>query len=204
MKLLLGTKNKNKIIEMTRILKENLPYENLEIISLKDLVDVEEPVEDGNSFSENAILKAKYYYDKFNIPTIADDSGISVNALDGRPGIYSARYASTTNENSTSKANRDKLLAELKDKTDRSAFYTCAIALCHNDGYIVTEDYTFGDILFEETGTNGFGYDYIFYSKELNKPMGLATEEEKDMISHRARAIKKLIDLLDEQKSTKL
>lgn len=204
MKLLLGTKNKNKIIEMTRILKESLPNLELDIISLKDLEDVEEPIEDGNTFSENAVLKAKYYFDVFNIPTIADDSGISVNALDGRPGIYSARYASTTNENSTSKANRDKLLDELKDKKDRSAFYTCAIALYCGDKYFVTEDYTYGEILHEETGTNGFGYDYIFYSNELNKPMGLATNEEKDSISHRAKAIKKLINIISEQKSTKL
>ena len=83
MKLLLGTKNKNKIIEMTWILKESLSNLELEIISLKDLNDVEEPIEDGNTFSENAVLKAKYYYDIFKIPTIADDSGISVNALDG-------------------------------------------------------------------------------------------------------------------------
>ena len=204
MRLLLGTKNKNKIIEMTRILNESLPNINLEIISLKDLKDVPEPVEDGNSFCENALLKAKYYYEIFNIPTIADDSGISVNALDGRPGIFSARYASLTNENSSSKANRDKLLDELKDKNDRSAYYTCAIALYSDQLSLVTEDYTQGKILFEETGTNGFGYDYIFYSDELNKPMGIATEEEKDSISHRAKAIKKLINLIDEQKSTKL
>lgn len=204
MKLLLGTKNKNKIIEMSRILKECLPDVELDIISLKDFDDVEEPIEDGNTFSENAVLKAKYYYDIFKIPTIADDSGISVNALDGRPGIYSARYASTTNENSSSKANRDKLLEELKDKEDRSAYYTCAIALYYGDDYIVTEDYTYGEILFEEVGSNGFGYDYIFHSTELNKPMGIATDEEKDSISHRAKAIRKLIKLIDEQKSTKL
>lgn len=204
MKLLLGTKNKNKIIEMSRILKECLPDVKLDIISLKDFDDVEEPIEDGTTFSENAVLKAKYYYDIFKIPTIADDSGISVNALDGRPGIYSARYASTTNENSSSKANRDKLLEELKDKEDRSAYYTCAIALYYGDDYIVTEDYTYGEILFEEVGSNGFGYDYIFHSTELNKPMGIATDEEKDSISHRAKAIRKLIKLIDEQKSTKL
>ena len=204
MKLLLGTKNKNKIIEMTRILKECLPDVELDIISLKDFDDVEEPIEDGTTFCENAVLKAKYYYDIFKIPTIADDSGISVNALDGRPGIYSARYASTTNENSSSKANRDKLLEELKDKEDRSAYYTCAIALYYGDDYIVTEDYTYGEILFEEVGSNGFGYDYIFHSTELNKPMGIATDEEKDSISHRAKAIRKLIKLIDEQKSTKL
>lgn len=204
MKLLLGTKNKNKIIEMSRILKECLPDIELDIISLKDFDDVEEPIEDGTTFSENAVLKAKYYYDIFKIPTIADDSGISVNALDGRPGIYSARYASTTNENSSSKANRDKLLEELKDKEDRSAYYTCAIALYYGDDYIVTEDYTYGEILFEEVGSNGFGYDYIFHSTELNKPMGIATDDEKDSISHRAKAIRKLIKLIDEQKSTKL
>ena len=204
MKLLLGTKNKNKIIEMSRILKECLPDLELDIISLKDFDDVEEPIEDGTTFSENAVLKAKYYYDIFKIPTIADDSGISVNALDGRPGIYSARYASTTNENSSSKANRDKLLDELKDKDDRSAYYTCAIALYYGDDYIVTEDYTYGEILFEEVGSNGFGYDYIFHSTELNKSMGIATDEEKDSISHRAKAIRKLIKLIDEQKSTKL
>ncbi len=204
MKLLLGTKNKNKIIEMSRILKECLPDVELDIISLKDFDDVEEPIEDGTTFSENAVLKAKYYYDIFKIPTIADDSGISVNALDGRPGIYSARYASTTNENSSSKANRDKLLEELKDKEDRSAYYTCAIALYYGDDYIVTEDYTYGEILFEEVGSNGFGYDYIFHSTELNKPMGIATDDEKDSISHRAKAIRKLIKLIDEQKSTKL
>ena len=96
------------------------------------------------------------------------------------------------------------MLDELKDVTDRSAYYTCAIALYFGDDYIVTEDYTYGEILFEEVGSNGFGYDYIFHSIELNKPMGLATDEEKDSISHRAKAIKKLIQLINEQKSTKL
>ena len=204
MKILLGTKNKDKIIEMKRILIDRLKVDDLELVSLNELEDILEPIEDGNTFKENALIKAKYYYEAYGIPTIADDSGVSVDALGGEPGIYSARYASTTNENSTNKANRDKLLEELKCKKNRSAYYTCAIAYYSSVNEIVTEGYSYGEILYEETGTNGFGYDAIFYSTEINKPLGLANNVEKDSISHRARAINKLIDILNEQKTTKL
>lgn len=204
MKILLGTKNKHKIIEMKRILLDKLKDEDLEIISLNDVEDVIEPIEDGKSFSKNALIKAKYYYELFKIPTIADDSGVSVDALNGEPGIFSARYASTNNENSSNKANRDKLLEVMKDVTNRSAYYTCAIAYYSSNNEIITEGYSYGKILYEEIGENGFGYDIIFYSNELDKPLGLATEDEKDSISHRAKAINKLVDVLNEQKSTKL
>lgn len=202
MKVLLGTKNKHKIIEMTRIIKERNVH--LEVLSLNDFDDMPEPIEDGTSFCENAIIKAKYYYDIFKIPTITDDSGISARALNGEPGIYSARYASTTDENSTDLDNRLKLLKNLANYDDRYVYYTCAIAFYDGTNTYTKEGYTDGMLLEEEIGTNGFGYDCIFYSLELNKPLGIASDEEKDTISHRAKALNKLLDLLESQISTKM
>ena len=132
----------------------------------------------------------EYIKDKgYNCDVLADDSGLCVNALDGRPGIYSARYSGDHDN----QANRDKIRSELKDKEDRSAYFFCGIILYHQDGtYEYFEGKTTGTIIDEERGNKDFGYDCIFLSDDLNKTFGEATEEEKNSVSHRARALEQL------------
>ncbi len=129
------------------------------------------------------------------MPAIADDSGISANALDGRPGVYSARYSG---EPCDDERNNDKLLEELKDKTDRSAYYTASICLYLDEENIITaEGKTYGTIISERRGDKGFGYDPIFLSDDLGKTLAEVDLEEKNKISHRARALKSLMEKLE-------
>ena len=196
MKLLLGTKNKHKIDELLKIINEyKIKYDlNLDVYSLNDFEDIEEPVEDGNTFAENALIKAKYYYDKFKIPTLADDSGIVVEALGNLPGIYSARYASIEGLHATDKDNRTKLLNELKNTNNRNAYFYCSICV-YSDEMIINEwGKMEGEILKDEIGTLGFGYDPIFYSFELKSPLGIVLEDEKNKVSHRGKALRKTLD----------
>ena len=124
---------------------------------------------------------------------IAEDSGLCVDSLNGQPGVYSARYAGG---HGNDQANRDKLQKELEGK-ERKAYFTCTIALYYPNGNHKTfEGKTFGKISKEELGSKEFGYDCIFYSQDLNKTFGEATEEEKNKVSHRARAIEKLLEVL--------
>ena len=196
MKILLGTKNDHKIIEMTRIIKTYAKNNDkeFEIFSLKDFDDRIEPDENGHSFVENAMIKAKYYYEIFKIATIADDSGLEVEALHNEPGIYSARYASKNDKNSTDQENRKKLLSKMKHIKNRNARFCCAIA--YYDGKLMQSSIanTFGKILDKEIGNNGFGYDSLFFSDELKKPLGLASDEEKNLVSHRGKALRQLFD----------
>ena len=158
------------------------------------------------TFEENAYIKAKYFYDKYHLPTIADDSGIVVDALGGMPGVYSARYANLgiANYNSSDEANRVKLFKELEEvnkknnDNNRSAHFACAIAFIDEDGKAYSfVGKTFGEITYEEIGENGFGYDCMFLSHDLNKPFGIASEEEKASVSHRGRAIRKFKEEID-------
>ena len=196
MKILIGTKNEHKIIEMTRIINTYAKDNNkeFEIFSLKDFSDIIEPNENGHSFVENAMIKARYYYDFFKIATIADDSGLEVEALNNEPGIYSARYASNDDKNSTDQENRNKLLYKMKNVEKRYAHFCCAIA--YYDGRLMKYSVanTFGKILDKEIGNNGFGYDSLFFSDDLGKPLGLASDEEKDLISHRGKALRQLLN----------
>lgn len=194
MKILLGTNNKHKIIEMTRIIKEFESCKDIEIVTLSDFEKIAEPIEDGKSFIENATIKAKYFYNAFKIPVITDDSGLEVDALNGLPGIFSARFASTDGNNSSDKANRDKLLSLLKDEPIKDANFTCGIVYYDGNKLITAEGKTKGRILEQEIGKNGFGYDPIFYSYALEMPLGLAKSEEKDSISHRGIALKELLN----------
>ena len=186
--IVLASNNKHKIKEIKEILK------NYKIISLDDINYTEDIIEDGNSFVENALIKAKTiseYLKSINkeIDVIADDTGLCCNALDGAPGIYSARYAGDHDF----KANRVKLIKELRGK-DKSAYFTCCIVLYHPDGtYKDFVGNTYGRIISKEKGDTGFGYDSIFYSNDLKKTFGEATEEEKNSVSHRGRALKELL-----------
>lgn len=185
MKFVIATKNQHKLIEMQRIL---LPM-GIEAVIDSDIgKTLTEPEENGADFKENALIKAKSACLICGIPAIADDSGLCVDALNGAPGVYSARYAG---EHGNTKANNLKLLEELKDVEykDRTARFVSAIACVFPDGReFCVEGKCEGFIAFEEKGTNGFGYDPLFIS-ELGCFAELSAEE-KDKISHRGNAMK--------------
>ena len=190
-RIILASNNQHKIKEFKEILQD------VEIKSLDDIGFTEEIEEDGNTFEENALIKThaiqKYLKEQGKEEiVVADDSGLCCNALDGVPGIHSARYAGDHNY----QANRDKLRKELKGK-DRSAYFNCCIAIEYPDGtYKTFEGRTEGEIIDEERGDTSFGFDSIFLSKDLNKTFGEATAEEKNGVSHRRRAIEKLKEVL--------
>ena len=172
--------------------------QNIEILLLSDIGFLEEIEETGDTFLENALLKARVVSlfarkKGYDYPVIADDSGLEVEALNGEPGVYSARYAGNHGDD---KANRQLLLNKLKGVKNRKANYTaCLVKYFPNDEYIYAFGRTYGHILDEEVGNYGFGYDSIFYSDDLKKSFGEATNLEKSTISHRGRAIKELFEL---------
>lgn len=195
MKILLGTNNKHKIKEIKDILNENKIY--MEILSLADFpLEVIEPVEDGNTYFENALIKAKYYYELFNIPVIADDTGLEVLALDNRPGIFSSRYASQNGEHSSSFDNRKKILDEMKDKSNRSASFKCVMVYYDGKNIIEGKGQMDGEITIKEIGDNGFGYDSIFYIPKYKSSVATLDENTKNLISHRHNALINLINIL--------
>ncbi len=185
-KLVVASNNKGKLKEIKSILKDKY-----EVVSMGEMGFYEDIVEDGNTFYENAKIKAQTIAKAFGVCALADDSGLCVEALDGAPGIYSARYAGG---HGNDKANRDLLLKSLEGKQNRRAKFVSAIVLVRPDGSeVVGIGETHGVIGYEEQGTNGFGYDCIFISDDLGISFGLASDEEKNKVSHRYRG---LIDLL--------
>ncbi len=187
-KIVLASNNKHKVKEFKDILKD------YEILTMSDIGFDSDIVEDGNSFLENSLIKAKTiseYLKSKNLDyiVIADDSGLCCEALNGEPGIHSARYASDHDI----KKNRDVLISNLKGK-DKKAYFNCTIVVYYTDGsYKHFEGKTYGTIIDEERGKNDFGYDCIFLSDDLNKTFGEASEEEKNSVSHRGRAINEMI-----------
>ncbi len=191
MEIIAATKNKGKVAE----LKSILSVYGFDVISQDEAGIEAEVCESGSTFLENALIKARAVALLCDCAVIADDSGICVNALGGEPGIYSARYSGVHGD---SEANNRKLLAELSDKNNRSAYFECAVALVLPDGEELTAGgRTEGRILEAPSGENGFGYDCIFYSDELGKSFGVASDEEKNAVSHRAKALKNLCCKLD-------
>lgn len=185
-KLIVASNNKGKLKEIKEIL--NGIYE---VVPMGEAGFTDDIVEDGNSFYENALIKAKTVSEALNADALADDSGLCVEALSGEPGIYSARYSGQHGDDA---ANRAKLLKELEGKENRKAKFVSAVVLYQTDGKIVKGvGETYGTIAFKEEETNGFGYDSLFVSDDLHKSFGVASSEEKNSISHRKRA---LIDLL--------
>lgn len=184
MKIFIATKNHKKLCELERIL---IPM-GFEVLSQKDFSDnFPEPIENGTTFEENAIIKAKDGLKNTGIISVADDSGICVDYLDGAPGIYSARYSG---EHGDDDSNNQKLLRELEGVPleKRTARYVAAIACVFPDGNCFTvRGECEGKIGFEPVGDGGFGYDPYFIS-ELG-PMGLLSPEQKDSISHRGKAL---------------
>lgn len=187
-KIVLATNNKNKLKEYKQILKD------YEIITLEDIHYHKEIEEIGSTFLENALIKAEtihHYLKKINKEyiVVSEDSGLCVDSLNGAPGVYSARYSGIHGDD---QKNRDKLRRELKGKK-KEAFFTCTVVVYYPNGeYQSFVGKTEGKIIEEELGKKDFGYDCIFYSKELQKTFGEASEEEKNKVSHRGRAIQEM------------
>lgn len=187
-RLIVASNNAHKISEIKTILKDI----NYCILSLKEAgidIDVEE---NGSTFEENSYIKAKAIFDLANEAVLADDSGLEVYALDGAPGVYSARFAG---EHGNDRKNNDRLLELLKDTPDekRGARFASAIVMLTPDGNkIEGKGYVEGRIGYEEKGSNGFGYDPLFIVPEINKTFAELTPEEKNSISHRKRALEDL------------
>ena len=191
MKIFLATGNKHKIKEIEKIFK----MDNVEILSINDGIEIPEVEEDGTTFEENSKKKALEIAKFTNMITIADDSGLCVDALGGAPGVYSARYAG---EHGNDLDNNKKLVRELQGIENRKARFVCVITLAKPTG----ETYSFrgeveGDIIDVPQGTEGFGYDPHFFMKEYGKTLA-EIPEIKNRISHRARALEKLKENLDE------
>lgn len=186
MKIFLATGNKHKIEEITAIFKN---VKNIEILSIKDGIDIPEVIEDGDTFEANSAKKALEIAKYTGMITIADDSGLCVDALNGAPGVYSARYSG---ENATDDSNNKKLIRELQGKENRKAHFVSVVTLGKPDG----RSYSFrgevaGKIIDEPRGDKGFGYDPHFFVAEYGKTLAEMLDI-KNLISHRANALKKL------------
>lgn len=188
-KILFATKNLSKVKEVKRIFA-HLDYE---IISLNEINDIDEVIENGFSFRENAYLKAKYYFDKYNVPSFSDDSGISITYLNDNPGIHSARFLGGKDYNRTN----NFILDLMKDIEDRSAYYTCAICYVDENGPLYFDGVMDGEIANEARGENGFGFDPIFYLPEYDKNVAELSDEEKNNISHRSIALRKMVNYFE-------
>ena len=188
MKIFLATKNKGKIEDFKKLTEDM----DIEVVTILDNIDIPDVVEDGDTFEENSAKKALEIAKYTGIVTVSDDSGLCVDYLNGAPGVYSARYSG---ENATDESNMDKLLEDLKDvkKEDRKAHFVSVVTIEYPNGeYQSFRGEVEGEILFERQGNNGFGYNPIFYSKELGKSFGMATMDERVSVSHRGRAFRKL------------
>ncbi len=196
-KLLVATRNKGKFLEIKKAL-ENLPFEFLSLDGVEKIPKDFEVKEGGASFLENAVLKAKTFAEMSGLLTLADDSGLEVKALDGRPGVYSSRYAATDEERNK------KLLGELKDipKEKRDAQFRCLVAIFDpkTKKLETCEGICKGEIAQEPKGSYGFGYDPVFYLPKFDKTMAQLKTEEKNKISHRGRALKKARKILPQSR----
>ena len=190
--IIIASKNTGKVREFQELFK-NFPCK---IISLSDLPPVNEPEETEQTFLGNATLKAQYYAKHYHKPCLADDSGIAVDALAGAPGVYSARYAGPK---ASDLDNIQLLLANMQGIANRACQFICALALVNAQGELLftAQGECKGSLLNEPQGTNGFGYDPVFYSLDLNKSLATANASEKNSISHRARALQKLVKDLE-------
>ncbi|MFP3389233.1 XTP/dITP diphosphatase [Brevibacillus sp. SIMBA_040] len=191
-RVVLATLNQGKVKEFNRLFAD-LGWEG---ISLAEFEGVPEVIEDGETFEANALKKALEISTYLNLPALGDDSGLEVDALDGRPGVYSARYAG---EDATDEKNWHKLLDELDGvpMERRTARFRCTIALVvPGSEPVITTGSCEGLIAKEPKGTNGFGYDPVFYIPEMDKMMAQLLPEEKNQISHRARAMNHLLEAL--------
>lgn len=192
---MLATANTHKVVEFQRILNELLP--DLKLVTVSQFPGVPEVEETGANFAENALIKARAINEFTNLPALADDSGLVVEALNGAPGIFSARYAGIEADD---KANVMKLLNEIKelDQSLLSAKFECSIALVDKSQELelVVDGQMPGQVIKEVRGKNGFGYDPIFVPQGLTKTSSELSDEEKDKISHRGIALRKMSMIL--------
>ena len=189
MQICFATHNQNKVQEIRKLVGKNL-----EIISLDDLGVTEEIEETGATLKENALLKAQYIFDKYAIACFADDSGLELEALNGAPGVHSARFSGVPTNN---ERNIDKLLALLVNQENKQARFRTVIALVKEDEQHFFEGEVEGKIIDERRGNNGFGYDPVFLPNHFDRTFAEMNMGEKNLISHRGQAVKKLTDFLN-------
>ncbi len=190
--ILIATKNKGKVQEFEQLFAQ-FDFRVKSLLDIDDAIDVEE---DGETFQENAIKKAETIASEFNISTLADDSGLIVDALNGEPGVFSARYAGAKKDD---QENLEKVLDELQGvpESERSARFHCSLALATpGEKTIIVDGTCEGVITTTPIGDNGFGYDPIMFIPALGKTMAELSKQEKNEISHRANALKKLKEVL--------
>lgn len=193
MKIIIATQNPHKVEEINEIARL-FKIEGVEFLPIEKSLNFN-PIENGKTFEENSIIKAKEANKLTKEYTLADDSGLCVEALDGAPGIHSARYADTPQERI------DKLLSNLNNNKNRKAKFVCAMTLINPKGEVIfkTQGECNGKIAYTQSGTHGFGYDPVFIVKNTNKTMADMTEDEKNKISHRSRALQKVFDYIQKE-----
>ena len=197
-RVFLASRNRKKIAEMERILREHAP--GIEVLGIDDVDGYVEPVEDQPTFEGNALLKARAGVAATGLPSLADDSGLCVDALNGMPGVLSARWSGSAKSDD---ANNELLLAQLEDVPDhrRGAHFACAVAFCHPAGEVVAHGRMDGEVIREQRGEGGFGYDVLFVADEHSEPELTSAEltpAEKDRLSHRGRALREIAPVVAE------
>ncbi|HAH51233.1 MAG TPA: non-canonical purine NTP pyrophosphatase, RdgB/HAM1 family [Balneola sp.] len=191
-KLILASRNKNKIEEM----KQLVAHLGIDVFSALDFPDLEEVEEDKPTLEGNALKKALYVNQETGIPALSDDTGLEVEALDGAPGVYSARYAG---EDATYQDNVMKLLDALKGKENRNAQFRTVVALVDGDQEWTFEGVCKGTIIEEQIGKKGFGYDPIFIPDEFAETFAQMDPNIKNLISHRGKAVQRFLEFLEEE-----
>lgn len=189
-KIIFATKNYGKLKEVSHILGD----EYFELLSLNDFNNVGEIVEDGSTFEENAVIKARIVFEKCGYPVVADDSGLVVEQLNGEPGIYSARYAG---ENATDEENNKNLISRLLSLPQpHKAKFVCSAVYFDGKNMLKAEGEIVGQIIHEQRGKNGFGYDPLFMPDGYNQTTAELSLDEKNKISHRSKAFKSLFQMI--------
>jgi XTP/dITP diphosphohydrolase len=195
-RIFLASRNRKKVVEMERLLREYAP--DVEVLGIDDVEAYDEPVEDQPTFEGNALLKARAGFENTGLPSLADDSGLCVDALNGMPGVLSARWAGPPPSGQKELAdarNNELLLAQLADVPDerRGAHFACAVVLVHEGGVEVVHGRMSGHVIREQRGSGGFGYDVLFVADEhadAGRTSAELSPEEKDAVSHRGRALR--------------
>jgi XTP/dITP diphosphohydrolase len=188
MKLIFATQNENKVAEIQKLMPKHI-----EVLSLKDIHCADDIPEEEPTLEGNALVKARFIAEKYNVNCFSDDTGLEIDALDGAPGVISARYAG---EEKNSEKNMDLVLKNLANQTNRKAQFRTAIALIANGKEHVFEGIVKGEIRTEKTGSQGFGYDPIFEPENCGKTFAEMSTTEKNKMSHRGRALEKMVQFL--------
>lgn len=189
MKIIFASNNKNKVEEI----QNQLPA-HIQIVTLEEIGHLEDIEENGKTIEENAIIKADFIANKYKLPCFADDTGLEIEALNGAPGVYSARYAG---EEKSADKNMNLVLKNLQNISNRKAQFKTVIALNINNKQYLFKGIVKGEITYSKTGENGFGYDPIFEPEHLGKTFAEISLKEKNKLSHRGRAVTQLITFLN-------